>query len=147
MSLEVKILSSHQETETVRLLRTRVFVEEQGVLPSLEMDEFDDIAIHAVAYKCGAIVGTGRLILDTRTDARIGRMAIEASYRRTGIGSAVLSFLENQARTKGIKRISLHAQYYVKTFYSNHGYCQCGDTFTEAGILHVEMTKYIERRI
>ena len=35
----------------------------------------------------------------------------------------------------------------VKTFYSNHGYCQCGDTFTEAGILHVEMTKYIERRI
>ena len=144
MSFEVKMLSSHQEAEAVRLLRTRVFVEEQGVPPKLEMDEFDDVAIHAVAYKCGAVVGTGRLILNTPTHAHIGRMAIEASSRRTGIGSAVLVFLENQARTKGIIKVSLHAQYYVKNFYSNHGYCQLGDTFTEAGILHVQMTKDIE---
>ncbi len=147
MSLEVKMLSSHQETEAVRLLRNRVFVEEQGVPIKLEMDEFDDIAIHAVAYKCGAIVGTGRLIIDTPRHALIGRMAIETSYRRTGIGSAVLFFLENQALNKGIKKITLHAQYYVKNFYSQHGYSLCGNTFTEAGIRHVEMTKDIERLV
>ena len=143
MSFEVKTLSSHEETEAVRLLRTRVFVDEQGVHPKLEMDEFDDVAVHAVAYKDGVVVGTGRLILDTPTDARIGRMAIEASFRRSGLGSAVLAFLENEARTRGIIRIILHAQYYVKNFYSNHGYCQLGDSFTEAGMLHVEMTKVI----
>ena len=144
MSFVVKTLSSHKETEAVRLLRTRVFVDEQGVPPKLEMDELDDVAVHAVVYECGVVVGTGRLILDTPTDARIGRMAIEASSRRSGLGSAVLAFLEQEARSKGIKRISLHAQYYVKNFYSNHGYYQLGGTFTEAGILHVEMTKDIE---
>lgn len=144
MSFEVKPLNSHEETEAVRLLRTRVFVDEQGVSPKLEKDEFDDVAIHAVAYKDGVVVGTGRLILDTPTEARIGRMAIEVSFRRSGLGSAVLAFLENEARTRGIIRIVLHAQYYVKNFYFNHGYRQRGDSFTEAGMLHIEMTKDIE---
>ena len=143
MSFEVKPLNSHEETEAVRLLRTRVFVDEQGVYPKLEKDEFDDVAIHAVAYKDGFVVGTGRLILDTPTEARIGRMAIEASCRRSGLGSAVLAFLENEARIRGIIRIVLHAQYYVKSFYANHDYCQRGDSFTEAGVLHIEMTKDI----
>ena len=140
MSFKVKILSSHEETEAVRLLRTRVFVDEQGVPPELEMDEFDDVAVHAVVYKCGVVVGTGRLILNTPTDARIGRMAVEASLRGSGIGSAVLSFLENEARSQGIVRVSLHAQHYVKDFYAKHGYYEHGSTFIEAGILHVEMT-------
>ena len=144
MSYEVKPLNSHEETEAVRLLRTRVFVDEQGISPKLEMDEFDDVAIHAVAYKDEVVVGTGRLILDTPTEAHIGRMAIEASFRRNGLGSAVLAFLENEARVRGIIKIVLHAQYYVKNFYSNHGYCQRGDAFTEAGMLHIEMTKDIE---
>ena len=144
MSFEVKTLSSHEDTEAVRLLRTRVFVDEQGVHPKLEMDEFDDDAVHAVAYKDEGVVGTGRLILDTPTEARIGRMAIEASFRRNGLGSAVLAFLENEARVRGIIKIVLHAQYYVKNFYFNHGYRQRGDSFTEAGMLHIEMTKDIE---
>ena len=143
MSFEVKPLNSHEETEAVRLLRTRVFVDEQGVSPKLEKDAFDDVAIHAVAYKDGVVVGTGRLILDTPTEARIGRMAIEVSFRRSGLGSAVLAFLENEARVRGIIMIVLDAQYYEKNFYYNHGYCQRGDSFTEAGMLHIEMTKDI----
>ena len=143
MSFEVKHLTSTQETESIRLLRTRVFVDEQGVSPQLENDKFDDVAIHAVAYRDGIVVGTGRLIIDTPTEARIGRMAIEAHFRRSGLGSAVLTFLENEARARGIIRIVLHAQYYVKNFYFNHGYCQHGDSFTEAGMQHVEMTKDI----
>ena len=143
MSFKVKIMKSHEETKAVRLLRTRVFVDEQGVPPELEMDEFDDVAVHAVAYKCDVVVGTGRLILDTLTDGRIGRMAVEASLRRSGLGSAILAFLENEARSQGIIRLSLHAQHYVKDFYAKRGYCVRGDAFIEAGILHVEMTKDI----
>ena len=143
MSLEVKKLDSPEEAEAVRLLRTRVFVDEQGVPSELEVDEFDDTAVHAVAYKSGVVVGTGRLILDTPTDARIGRMAVEASHRRNGLGSAILAFLENEARSQGARRLNLHAQHYAKDFYAKYSYCECGDTFIEAGILHVEMTKDI----
>ena len=35
----------------------------------------------------------------------------------------------------------LHAQDYVKSFYAGHGYEEHGDTFMEAGILHIEMRK------
>jgi predicted GNAT family N-acyltransferase len=143
MSLAVKRSESHEEAEAVRILRTRVFVEEQGVAPELEIDGLDDTAVHAVAYQDGAVIGTGRLILDTSTDARIGRMAVEASLRRSGVGSAVLAFLESEARSQGIIRVTLHAQYYVKEFYAKRGYHERGDTFMEAGILHVEMTKDI----
>ena len=141
MSLLVKRLETPEETEAVRALRTRVFVDEQGVPPELEVDELDDTAIHAVAFQDGAVVGTGRLILDTPTEARIGRMAVDASLRRGGIGGAVLDFLEDEARSEGIKLISLHAQHYVRQFYANRGYQERGDTFMEAGILHVEMVK------
>ena len=144
MPLVVKKLESSEEIEAVRLLRMRVFVDEQGVPPEVEMDEFDDVAIHAIAYKFGLVVGTGRLILDTDTDARIGRMAVNADLRRTGVGAAVLAFLENEARSHGIKLIKLHAQNYVKHFYAKYGYRERGNTFFEAGILHIEMTRNIE---
>ena len=141
MSVQVKILDSNEETEATRLLRIRVFVDEQGVPPDIEIDEFDDVAIHAVAYQAGIIVGTGRLIIDTPDEARIGRMAIERSLRRTGVGSVVLAFLESEASSQGVKQVTLHAQSYVKEFYSKHGYLEQGNTFLEAGILQVEMKK------
>ena len=143
MSLVVKRLETPQEMDAVRVLRTRVFVDEQGVPPELEVDELDDAAVHAVAFQDGVVIGTGRLILDTPSEARIGRMAVDESLRRNGIGAAVLDFLENEACSQGIKLISLHAQHYVRHFYANRGYQERGDTFMEAGILHVEMVKDI----
>ena len=104
MPLMVKKLESPEETEAVRILRMRVFVNEQGVPPEVETDEFDDVAIHAVAYKSGLVVGTGRLILDTDTHARIGRMAVDADIRRTGVGSAVLDFLKTKLAIMGSRR-------------------------------------------
>ena len=143
MFLRVKKLDSQEEKEAIGILRTEVFINEQGVPPELEMDEFDSSAIHAVAYASGIVVATGRLIINTPSDGRIGRMAVEASLRRTGVGSAILAFLENEARANGVKQIILHAQDYVKSFYIKHGYIEQGDTFLEAGILHIEMKKNI----
>ena len=144
MWVEVKKLDSDEELEAIQLLRTRVFVDEQGVPPELEMDEFDYVAVHAIVYRAGVVVGTGRLILDTPTDARIGRMAVEAAHRQNGFGSAVLSFLEDEAYSQGVRHLSLHAQVHVKDFYAGHGYRERGETFLEAGILHIEMTKDID---
>jgi len=89
------------------------------------------------------VVGTGRLVIDTPIFARIGRIAVEASIRRSGIGSAMLAFLENEARALGIKQVKLHAQSHVKDFYAKYGYQAHEGTFLEAGILHVEMEKHI----
>ena len=121
-------------------IRFRVFVDEQAVPPEIELDEYDAVAIHALAVDEGEAVGTGRMYLEDGA-ARIGRMAVDLPHRRRGVGGLVLSFLEEEARARGATEIILHAQDYVKDFYASHGYTEHGDTFMEAGILHVEMRK------
>ena len=68
-------------------------------------------------------------------------MAVDGSLRRQGIGGHVLAFLEAEALSRGIQRITLHAQEYVKAFYASHGYQEVGEPFLEAGIPHITMVK------
>jgi len=139
--VHVKAVQSPAELEQAKALRIRVFVEEQGVPRDIELDEADATAFHAVALQGNVVVGTGRLLVDSPTEARIGRMAVEQLQRRHGVGGQVLVFLEQEARRRGVRRVTLHAQAYVKTFYAGHGYREQGPPFMEAGILHVEMVK------
>jgi predicted GNAT family N-acyltransferase len=128
-------------------LRHEVFVHEQRVPESLERDALDDTAVHVVALEdAGAgggerIVGTGRLVVQEGGVGRVGRMAVAADRRRTGVGEAVLAALEAEARTVGLREVELHAQCYVERFYARAGYAPEGARFEEAGIDHVVMRK------
>ncbi len=119
----------------------RVFVQEQQIPAEEELDEADNIAIHAIALHRGRAVGTGRLILREDGQAQIGRMAVDEDFRRQGTGGRILLFLEAEARARGCRRSLLHAQEYVKNFYAQHGYQEHGDTFLEVDIPHIEMRK------
>ena len=121
----------------------RVFVDEQGVPPEEELDEYDNSADHAAALLSGRVVGTGRLYLLPSGVAQIGRMAVESTHRREGIGSLILSFLEERARLNEDATVIVHAQTYVQTFYERHGYVVVGEPFMEAGIEHRRMIKYL----
>ena len=143
MNIIVKTLESEKEYKSVRSIRTEVFVNEQGVPSEVEFDDHDETAIHAVAYEGNRVIGTGRLIIDSPTAARIGRMAVDKSSRRKGVGSQILTFLENTAKSNGIRHLTLHAQYYARDFYQGNGYREQGETFMDAGILHIEMMKEV----
>tara|TARA_B100000745_G_scaffold115991_1_gene74889 strand:+ start:210 stop:650 length:441 start_codon:yes stop_codon:yes gene_type:complete len=122
-------------------IRTEVFVEEQGVPKEEELDGLDQTSIHALARINSIPVATGRLITIDNKNARIGRMAVKIEYRRIGVASLVLYFLEEKARKKGIQLITLEAQKYVKQFYSDRGYSEHGGIFLDVGIPHVKMVK------
>lgn len=125
-------------------LRMRVFVGEQGIPAAVEVDEADTDpgTVHAVALHQGAVIGTGRLLPDADGKGpHIGRMAVAAEWRRSGVGGQVLGFLEEQARALGFRRVTLHAQEYVKGFYARHGYREAGEMFLEVDIPHREMVK------
>ena len=142
--IEVKLVETEAELEGAINVRMRVFVLEQQIPPEEELDEADATATHAIALHGGQIVGTGRMLLvdgDDEGACRIGRMAVDREWRRHGVGGQILVFLEEQARRKGLTHCLLHAQEYVKAFYTGHGYVERGDVFMEAGIPHVEMIK------
>ena len=139
--VEVKLVETESELEAAIQVRFRVFVSEQAVPPEEELDEDDATASHAIALFQGQIVGTGRLMRREDATAQIGRMAVDAPWRRKGIGGRILEFLEETARTEGMRRSMLHAQDYVKSFYAAHGYREHGDTFLDVDTPHIEMRK------
>ena len=139
-NISVKLVETEEDMEAAVGIRFRVFVDEQSVPPEIELDEYDAVATHALAVEGGVALATGRMYLEDGA-ARIGRMAVDLPHRRRGVGGLVLRFLEEEARAQGATEIILHAQDYVRAFYASHGYAEHGDTFMEAGILHVEMRK------
>jgi predicted GNAT family N-acyltransferase len=118
-------------------VRTAVFVAEQGVPLELERDEYDAVSRHALASYGNYVVGTGRLL----PDGHIGRMAVLASHRGQGVGSALLRGLMTEANVLGMRRLALHAQVTAVDFYRRHGFVADGGQFVEAGIVHVIMSR------
>jgi predicted GNAT family N-acyltransferase len=139
--LTVRLAESEADVDTCLRLRWTVFVEEQGVPPSFEVDEHDASgAVHALALRNGVPCGTGRFVL-ARGVARIGRMAVIDDARGMGAGSALLRFLEEEARKRGARDFVLSAQVGARRFYERHGYVARGAEFEDAGIQHIEMTR------
>ena len=132
-----------------RVVRTAVFVVEQSIPIELEWDEWDATSLHAVAVNpAGEPIGTGRLLpasFDSGSPAtgHIGRMAVIASARRHGVGSAILQELMQAAPKQGFTSVVLHAQSYVAPFYAHHGFVIEGDEFVDAGIVHRIMRAFL----
>lgn len=124
-------------------LRTRVFVQEQGVPPEIEQDDRDATAVHVLARDAaGRVVATGRLLLpEEGTTASLGRMAADSAVRGHGFGAAVLAELHEQARRHGVEAVELHAQVTARGFYERAGYTAVGAEYEEAGIRHVTMRR------
>lgn len=121
-------------------LRVTVFVVEQGVPMEMERDDFDPASRHALATDAsGSAIATGRLL----PDGHIGRLAVRASLRGHGVGSAVLAALVAEARRLGLREVVLHAQVQAQAFYARNGFEAEGATFMEAGIAHRLMRRAV----
>jgi len=123
-------------------LRTAVFVDEQKIPAELEWDAADASAMHAVAFnRFGLALATGRWVDAEPGIAKVGRMAVVAALRGSGVGGAVLQALMQSARDSGKHTVLLHAQASAVPFYLRAGYTADGAPFEEAGIVHQAMTK------
>lgn len=128
-------------------LRMEVFVDEQGVPLSEEIDEHDRIdvkSVHAlVRGENGGVVATGRFYERDASTVQIGRMAVRAQARGRGAGRAVLDALLDEARRRGYTHASLSAQLHAREFYARRGFAAEGPLFNDAGIPHQEMKRQI----
>ncbi len=137
MALRVELLDWDAARGRAAPIRHVVFVEEQKVPEESELDEHDPRCVHALALDAsGRAVGTGRLL----PDGHIGRMAVLREARQSGVGSALLVALMQEARRRGHARAVLSAQTHAVPFYRRHGYVVLsGDVYMDCGIPHVDM--------
>ena len=119
-------------------VRYAVFVEEQKVPPEIELDDFDPVSLHALAFdRAGRLLGTGRLL----PDGHVGRMAVLRLARGTGVGSALLAALLQAARARGDREVALSAQTHAIPFYERFGFVAEGEEYDDAGIPHRRMRR------
>jgi ElaA protein len=134
------IATTAQQREGAFAVRIAVFVDEQGIRRSEELDDFDASATHCVGYVDDTPVVAGRLLLFDDY-AKVGRMAVLASHRGTGLGARVLDALEREAGACGIHHIKLSAQLHARGFYERCGYVAHGAVYDDVGIPHIDMEK------
>jgi hypothetical protein len=119
-------------------IRSAVFVEEQQVPAALELDEWDERSVHALARDGdGRALGTGRLL----PDGHIGRMAVLREARGRQVGTALLRALMAEARHRGMTEVMLNAQTHALPFYARLGFVAEGAEFDDAGIPHRRMRR------
>jgi predicted GNAT family N-acyltransferase len=117
-------------------VRIPVFVVEQKVDAREEFDDVDPVCQHILAIdEHGQAIGTGRI--DNK--GKIGRMAVVQSWRKHGVGRAILKFAVEYARQAGMQRVYLHAQVSAMAFYAREGFSPYGGRFIEAEIEHQAM--------
>jgi predicted GNAT family N-acyltransferase len=119
-------------------IRYAVFIEEQGISADLEIDDYDSIAEHALAYVDGQCVATARIYLDQQnpSKAKIGRMAVLKDFRGQGIGTALLGEAIRAGMMQGASVFELHAQQNAVPFYAKLQFKPDGAIFDEVGIPH-----------
>ena len=102
-----------------RIVRTRVFMEEQGF--ANEFDSLDEhpATLHVTLYDAeGALAGCAR-----------------------GLGAALLAETERLAREAGATEMHLHAQCRATPFYERRGYEQYGPVELDEHVEHIWMRK------
>lgn len=134
----VRLVSWDAAQASLAAVRRAVFIDEQRVPEALEWDGLDPRCVHALAEDAeGRPIGTARLL----PDGHIGRMAVLQSWRRKGVGGALLCAMLSEARRRGLRVVHLHAQVHAAPFYERYGFAREGETFLEAGIPHVRMVR------
>jgi predicted GNAT family N-acyltransferase len=136
-TLLVRVADFTADFANLRQVRETVFIDEQRVPRELEFDDRDALCLHVLAFDGDAPVGTGRLDLDY--GGKVGRVAVVATHRRFGVGTAVMNALHAAARERKQSSVWCNAQLTAVPFYERLGYVSSGPVFVEAGIDHLRM--------
>ena len=128
------------DMEAVLDIRARVFIEEQNVPEAEERDGRDGEALHLIAFADGTPVGTARILVQDGL-GKIGRVAVLANHRGTGLGKALIRAALEQIKAEGLARAKLGAQTHAIGFYESLGFEATGPEYMDAGIPHRDMVR------
>lgn len=136
----IRIAVSQSDLDQCIQIRRVVFIQEQNVPESIELDEYDASAIHFLMSLGENPVGTARCIINGE-NAKIGRVAILKEERGKGYGLVLMQFVLDELKRRGIQYAALTSQTHALPFYEKLGFHAKGDVFLEANIPHQYMWK------
>lgn len=131
-------LAGGKEIEKPYIVRKKVFIDEQKVDESIELDEYDDLSDHILIKYNSQPIATGRIYKGSE-GFNLGRVAVLKEFRKKGLGRVVVTQLLKRAFSLGADVVYIHAQTSAEEFYRKLGFKSYGELFYEADIEHVHM--------
>ncbi|MCE1272745.1 MAG: GNAT family N-acetyltransferase [Acinetobacter sp.] len=125
-----------QLQQDAKLIRTQVFICEQGITEADEWDDQDVISQHFVIYDQDQPIATARLLENNS----VGRVAVLKAYREQGLGQMIMLEIISYAQKQRRSVLTLSSQVHAISFYEKLGFTVQGDSYDECGIPHIEMT-------
>ncbi|QPE18362.1 GNAT family N-acetyltransferase [Providencia rettgeri] len=125
-------------------LRQQVFTQEQGFPADIDIDEYDESALHVVLYLEGQPAAVLRCVLLDDNLIKVGRVAVQKPHRGKGLGRELMKFVAQYGRSHHYRRIALSAQHTAIDFYHTLGYQTEGEMYDEEGMDHIYMTLSLE---
>ncbi len=141
-ALIVRPVESEEAWNEARMIRTRVFIDEQLCPPEKEWDAYESTSRHLVGYVDGEPIAVSRWRATTFDDdiaAKLERFAVLTEHRGRGYGREMVRLTMADAHRAGFTTFLLHAQAHLEAFYASFGFERIGGIFDEAGIPHVKM--------
>jgi|TARA_B110000495_G_scaffold150199_1_gene133118 predicted GNAT family N-acyltransferase len=136
MKFDIKIVETDKEFQSCLSIRRHVFIIEQKIPESIELDDHKIDAKYFLATLSEKPVGTARY-RKLSDGIKLERFAVLESARNFGVGSALVDFVLKDLTDE--KTIYLNAQDSVITFYKKLGFDSVGNIFYEAEIPHQKM--------
>lgn len=124
-------------------IRKAVFVTEQKISVTDELDNLDAITWHYVAFINQQPVATARVLPEANNQWHIQRVATLKPFRHQGIASSLINQIITDATANNITQLTLGAQITAKNFYQKLGFTSVGPEFMDANMRHVTMIKKI----
>lgn len=132
---------TNEELYAVLKLRFEVFVIEQNCL-DIDPDGKDKFSMHLMLEDDGKIIGCARILPPKvlYDEPSIGRIALDKSYRGTGLGREIvqkcIDFIHNIMK---IREIRISGQAYLLDFYKSFGFVVTKGPYLEDKIPHYQM--------
>ena len=138
------IIANDQKTffEAMRI-RGRVFVDEQHVPSSIEIDDLDKTCLHVLLIDDNQTPKAVLRLIETEDYYKVGRVAVLKEDRHQGYGKAIMLGIEKLDAVKKKGQLRLDAQMTAAGFYEAIGYRLEGEPFLEANIWHRHAIKNI----
>ncbi|MHA8074266.1 GNAT family N-acetyltransferase [Aquirufa sp. HETE-40SA] len=140
--LEIKSPTTDSDWKAYYALRFNVLREPWNQPLGSEVLADEDQAIHAIAMEQGEVLGVARMHESAEKQGQVRCVATATKAQGKGIGKAIMTYLEDQAKTKGWTEIVLEARENAVPFYEAIGYAIVAESYLLFGeIQHYRMKK------
>jgi putative N-acetyltransferase (TIGR04045 family) len=139
MDVSYRLVETEEEREQAFRVRNEVFVKEQGLFESSDLDEFDSDAVHIIAECEKKVVGTVRVYQEGPGLWMGGRLAVLKQYRTGNVGSVLVKEAMRSVKSKGARCFLAFIQSKNVRYFKRLGWKPVGPMLPHHGVLHQKM--------